>query len=260
MAGIPYDPAAEEALEASCWELLHPNLDRVTAEQMLSNYARSSKDERGALRCYPQFPARGGRGGGGVCMGWRWREQMLVRMVGLAGLYLLRHSSKVHGAIVVSMYHKGGLFHYQFLPSPQGMHPRVLSFGFICLWQPTQPSLATLGQARLWTTRTRTAARSRSSSRTTSSSGRAWRPSWAPALAPPESIYSSSSQEKIRKERKHKHTILLTDHPLQPPLAALLPRSCCLACPTPPPTSFEPFWSGHGGMLLWAGRAAGMRL
>eukprot|EP00045_Choanoeca_perplexa_P017321 m.249040 g.249040 ORF g.249040 m.249040 type:complete len:386 (-) comp17506_c1_seq1:178-1335(-) len=63
------------------WEIVH-NVDRLTAEAVLTDYASNTGDIR--------------------------------------GLYLIRHSSKVAGAIVVSMYDKSRLFHYQFLPTPTG--------------------------------------------------------------------------------------------------------------------------------------------
>eukprot|EP00730_Choanoeca_flexa_P000393 TRINITY_DN10180_c0_g3_i1.p1 TRINITY_DN10180_c0_g3~~TRINITY_DN10180_c0_g3_i1.p1 ORF type:complete len:405 (+),score=62.44 TRINITY_DN10180_c0_g3_i1:2-1216(+) len=67
--------------EYAYWEIVH-SIDRLTAEAVLTSYASTTGDIR--------------------------------------GLYLVRHSSKVAGAVVVSMYDKSRLFHYQFLPTPFG--------------------------------------------------------------------------------------------------------------------------------------------
>jgi hypothetical protein len=91
------------------WEIVH-NVDRVTAEAVLANYAGSTGDIRGMN-----------------CQHGAWRMlRVNYSIVSCAahkrvlGLYLVRHSSKVAGAIVVSMFDKSKLFHYQFLPTPTG--------------------------------------------------------------------------------------------------------------------------------------------
>lgn len=68
--------------EMACWSLVQ-EVDRITAEECLKEYAKQTGD--------------------------------------VEGVYVMRHSNKIAGAIVISMYHKGNLYHYQFTPTPQGL-------------------------------------------------------------------------------------------------------------------------------------------